>query len=70
MERSLHLCTGMIYKKALPIQGDINRYSDSGCAGAEQMLGLPEFYFRTLRRYWAHEKIIAGKALVATKPSF
>src|SRR5579859_3915921 len=58
MERDLHFFIGMIHEKALPVQRDVERYSDSGRAGVEQMLRLADFDFGAFRGDWAHEEII------------
>jgi len=42
MERGLHVLISMIHKQALPVRRDVKRYSDSGCAGVEQMLGFAD----------------------------
>ena len=58
MERGLNFFIGMVHKKALPVRRDVKRYSNSRCAGLEQMLSLSDYDFRSFHRYWADEVII------------
>src|ERR1700730_3175164 len=58
MERCLHLFIGMVHKEVFPVQRDVKRYSDSGYARVEQMLGSADYDFRSFRCDRADEEIV------------